>query len=300
MSNPRNRPRIPRRGTSPGAADNMLRAALKQARTRACLSAALSMLSEAERDASEKSGKGTRPYHKTVVVVNELSARVTQGVPINNTLSQEMHKRKAERHTLSASHAHWTPATCFATRPVDAAQLAQWHCSESPKHIAVAPPGNPDEEGRLTGSRSRDTSHLLTVLQQRSGLARRAYQFTSRRTCSSSARCSPSWYYSSGQGLWSRLPASTPQPTRRRSASSGAALRAHAAFPVRIRAAQRSLPHAVKHLVRHGHRRVHSSTVRRPVLRGAEQVTLEAQDLRIASAGGVSRTQQMVAPRRRA
>jgi len=61
------------------------------------------MLSEAERDAPEESGKGTRPYHKTVVVVNELSARVTQGVPINNTLSQEMHQRKAERHTLCAS-----------------------------------------------------------------------------------------------------------------------------------------------------------------------------------------------------
>jgi len=27
-------------------------------------------------------------YHKTVVVVNARSARVTEGVPINNTLSQ--------------------------------------------------------------------------------------------------------------------------------------------------------------------------------------------------------------------
>jgi hypothetical protein len=30
-------------------------------------------------------------YHKTVVAVNALSARVTEGVPINNTLSLPIH-----------------------------------------------------------------------------------------------------------------------------------------------------------------------------------------------------------------
>ena len=45
--------------------------------------------------------------HKTVVAVNALSARVTEGVPINNTLYSHAHTReRARAHTHTHTHTH--------------------------------------------------------------------------------------------------------------------------------------------------------------------------------------------------